>query len=149
MASGRYSIQDILNEIKWNPKHRLQDMKIVYLHRGAPGDRKSISGSDIRGWSRSFLYTQRAAIPFHRIQLIFIGEEIFFERNRSNGETKSKSRKQSGWRIALIQQCTATFPNSFRNPDACHITFQVWLISGTQPLQAAMSIFSIDCLIQY
>ncbi|NLI74228.1 MAG: DUF504 domain-containing protein [Euryarchaeota archaeon] len=74
--------RDILNELKWR-HDRLSDASIAYLHRGAPGDRRIISGSAITDLGRSFFKTAESKIPYHRIRLIMLDDEVIY---RDRGE---------------------------------------------------------------
>lgn len=74
--------RDILNEIKWRYKTSLDEAKIYYIHRGAPGDYRVMWGSEIEELSRSLIKTKDAQIPYHRIFKIEYKEEIILERER-------------------------------------------------------------------
>jgi len=74
--------RDILNELKWRHESSLDEVKIYYVHRGAPGDYRVMSGSEIKELSRSFIKTEEAQIPYHRIFKIEYEEKIIFERDR-------------------------------------------------------------------
>lgn len=60
--------KNVLDMILWHPKMEIKNCKITYVHRGAPGNLKTISGNQINYLERGFLilndYTQ---IPCHRI----------------------------------------------------------------------------------
>lgn len=72
--------REVLNELKWH-RGRLEDARITYLHRGAPGDRRTISGSEIVALERSFFTTAESRIPYHRIRLIELdGEALYVDR---------------------------------------------------------------------
>ncbi len=71
-------IRDILNKIKWTKD--LKNVTIWYVHRGALGNVKMISGGEIINIGRSFLETSTAMIPYHRITKIFYGDEVLFNR---------------------------------------------------------------------
>ncbi len=61
--------RDILNEIKW--RFDLRRCKVYYIHRGVPGDIKTVEGSSVMKIERSFLVLEGAVqdvyIPYHRI----------------------------------------------------------------------------------
>lgn len=40
--------QNIINMLKWHPKYDLSNCKITYIHRGSPGNLKTIKGSEIK-----------------------------------------------------------------------------------------------------
>ena len=73
-------IRDLLNELKWKQGYTLENVEITYVHRGAPKNRKIISGADITEIGKSFLHTNTAAIPYHRISKISYNNEIVYER---------------------------------------------------------------------
>jgi uncharacterized protein (UPF0248 family) len=72
------SIRDLLNEIKWTKD--LNKTKIWYIHRGAIDDTKIISGSKIKAIGKSFIDTDTASIPFHRIFKIVYNKKVIFKR---------------------------------------------------------------------
>jgi len=74
--------RDILNELKWRYKTSLDEAKIYYIHRGAPGDYRVMIGSEIEELNRSFIKTEESQIPYHRVFKIEYEEEIVFERER-------------------------------------------------------------------
>ena len=74
-------IRDLLNELKWKQGYTLENVEITYVHRGAPKNRKIISGTDITEIGKSFLYTNTATIPYHRISKISYNNEIVYERH--------------------------------------------------------------------
>ncbi|MBC7114279.1 MAG: uncharacterized protein PWR13_1304 [Archaeoglobi archaeon] len=72
--------KEILNEIKWRGLN-LEDCEIVYLHRGAPGDRKVVSAGEIEGIEGGFMIIRGKMIPFHRVlEIRFKGETVFKRR---------------------------------------------------------------------
>lgn len=74
--------KDILNELKWHPKRELKGAEIWYVHRGAPNNTKIILGNEIVKLMNSFMKTNRATIPYHRIFKIVYEDEIIFEREK-------------------------------------------------------------------
>jgi len=73
-----YFVRDILNKIKWTKD--LNKVTIWYVHRGALGNIKMISGDEIISIGRSFLETSTAMIPYHRITKILYENEVLFNR---------------------------------------------------------------------
>ncbi|MHB8604715.1 MAG: DUF504 domain-containing protein [Thermoplasmatota archaeon] len=60
--------REVLNELKWRDPSALARAAVRYVHRGAPGDERSVSGSQIAALHASFMgLTDGAMIPFHRI----------------------------------------------------------------------------------
>jgi uncharacterized protein (UPF0248 family) len=72
------SIRDILNEIKWTKD--LKQVTVWYIHRGAVGNMKCITGEEIIDIGKSFLQTRTAMIPFHRIVKIVFNDQTVFDR---------------------------------------------------------------------
>ncbi len=72
--------REILNELKWRHERSLEKAKIFYIHRGAPGDFRVMKGEDIIDLGRSFIETEEAKIPYHRVFKIEYDGEILLER---------------------------------------------------------------------
>lgn len=74
---------DILNKIKWTSN--LKKCEIVILHRGAPNNRKIISGEKIteikkdRFW---YMEKEEICIPMHRILEIKFDGKIIWQKER-------------------------------------------------------------------
>ncbi len=73
--------RDVLNEIKWRYSENLEGVEIWYLHRGAPGDMRMISGEEVKKIGRGALETEGATIPYHRIRRIIFNGEVVFDRD--------------------------------------------------------------------
>lgn len=79
-------VYNTLNKLKWTGK--LQDCRLVILHRGAPGDEKLILGSQITEIKKShFLYREEGRkeetyIPMHRVLRVVLEEKIIWERKK-------------------------------------------------------------------
>ena len=72
--------RDVLLKERWTVGS-LEDLSIEYINRGAPGDRSSISGSDIVNLGRSFMeLTDGTKIPFHRVTAILRKKNSIWER---------------------------------------------------------------------
>ena len=74
----------VLNELKWHPKKEFRNVKVTYIHRGAPGNRRTINSKDIVALERSFIlistekgYTR---IPYHRVTEIKQGNTVLWRR---------------------------------------------------------------------
>lgn len=73
--------RDILNELKWRHKRSLEKARVYYIHRGAPGDFRVMKGEEIEDLGRSFIKSEEAHIPYHRVFKIEYGEdEVLLER---------------------------------------------------------------------
>ncbi len=79
-------VYNTLNKLKWTGK--LQDCRLVILHRGAPGDEKPILGKQITEVKKShFLYREEGRkeetyIPMHRVLRVILGKKILWERKK-------------------------------------------------------------------
>ena len=70
--------RDVLNELKWKEDSNLNLAEIWYIHRGAPDDTKVISGKNVVKLEKSFMQTNAAMIPYHRIfKIVYNGKTIF------------------------------------------------------------------------
>ena len=74
--------KDILNELKWKGMD-MGECSIQYVHRGVPGDTKTVSGTDIADIGRSFftLYPD-TLIPYHRILKIKYKGTILYMKKK-------------------------------------------------------------------
>ena len=60
--------REVLNKLKWHPDLRFEEYFVVYLHRGAPKNEKTISCEDIAELEHSdFVTEEETHIPYHRI----------------------------------------------------------------------------------
>ncbi|MFQ5761758.1 MAG: RNA repair domain-containing protein [Candidatus Bathyarchaeia archaeon] len=63
--------KDILSRLFWDKRLQPEDYSITFIHRGAPGDSKTISCSSVTKAAKSwFLYAEGGTevfIPYHRI----------------------------------------------------------------------------------
>jgi len=75
-------IREILNELKWQEKYDFNQVEVWYVHRGATNDTKIVNGEDIIAVEKTFLQTNDALIPHHRIFKIVYAEQILFDRNK-------------------------------------------------------------------
>lgn len=79
MKKGTFP-RDVLNRLKWEEGHDIEDVRIVILHRGAPDDRMTIPGKDITSIGHMFFDTPETSIPFHRVLEIWYKREKLFEK---------------------------------------------------------------------
>jgi len=92
----KMKIKEIFNKILWDPreKERKNDYEIVFIHRGAYQDRKTIPVTMIKEVKSSmFIYVneigEETYIPFHRILEIRnrkTGEILWSKRTRESNE---------------------------------------------------------------
>ena len=71
---------DILNKLKWT--NQLDRAEIVILHRGAPDDRKTISGKEIIELGRDRFLTQDSCIPLHRVLEVRLEGKTLWRRHK-------------------------------------------------------------------
>jgi len=73
--------KNILNMVLWHPRMKINQAKISYIHRGAPGNLKTIKGSFIDRLENGFLILNDGTqIPFHRIIKIEYNDKILYIR---------------------------------------------------------------------
>ena len=76
-----------LNRLKWTGM--LERCSALFVHRGAPGDRKAISGRQITQIKKSYLYYKDSRgetfIPLHRVFEIKLDGETVWKRNTRKG----------------------------------------------------------------
>ena len=71
----------IINMILWHPEMEINEIKITYIHRGAPGDLKKINGNSLKRVERGFLIlSDGTQIPYHRIVKIEINNKILWKK---------------------------------------------------------------------
>jgi uncharacterized protein len=62
--------KEVLNEIRWR-HDALEHVVIGYLHRGAPGDQRTVEGSKVLELGRSFFRVEGpqggTSLPYHRV----------------------------------------------------------------------------------
>ena len=66
------TLRDVLNRILWDPREKVSQYCLTFIHRGAPGDARTVPVSDIEEVHSSwFLLRDRmeglVTIPFHRV----------------------------------------------------------------------------------
>jgi uncharacterized protein (UPF0248 family) len=76
MATAR----EVLNELKWREDRDFAEVMVTYIHRGAPNDEMTISGAEIESLNNSFMQTESASIPYHRIVKIEYKGTLIWER---------------------------------------------------------------------
>jgi hypothetical protein len=85
MTKGR-NVPGSPREVLSRAKHvggGFEGLAITYVHRGAPGDLKTIEGRDVIDIGRGFLELATGAmIPMHRIVEIRDGDRLLFRRKR-------------------------------------------------------------------
>jgi hypothetical protein len=66
-----HPLKNILNKLRWDTRENPENYLITYRHRGAPGDTKQISASQIMKLGKSYFTlsedSDETTIPFHRI----------------------------------------------------------------------------------
>ena len=73
--------KNMLNMVLWHPRMKINQAKISYIHRGAPGNLKTIKGSFIDRLENGFLILNDGTqIPFHRIIKIEYNDKTLYIR---------------------------------------------------------------------
>lgn len=76
--------RDVINQLKWTEGERVEEAEIFYVHRGAPGDSRSVMGADIVRLDKfCFELATGACIPYHRVYKIVYRGRVMFERYKS------------------------------------------------------------------
>jgi uncharacterized protein (UPF0248 family) len=73
----------LLNELLWHPEKSLDGVDIIYVHRGAPGDVKSVKAEEV-AFEKSFFVInnhREARIPYHRIREIKKGSGVLWKKH--------------------------------------------------------------------
>ena len=74
--------KNILNMVFWHPEMEIDHTKVSYIHRGAPGNIKKISGTSIERIDNGFLVlNDEKQIPFHRIIKIEYEDKLIWKKN--------------------------------------------------------------------
>lgn len=74
------SPREALNELKWR-RRALDRCEIEYVHRGAPGDTRVVSGAEVREIGSWAFVLDEATIPYHRVLRISVeGEDVWVRR---------------------------------------------------------------------
>lgn len=75
----------ILDLMLWHPKRDISNCKITFLHRGGPGNLKTINGSDIKKLDQGFLILEEDVhIPYHRIVKIDCENNLIWKKCGKN-----------------------------------------------------------------
>ncbi|MEE8401527.1 MAG: RNA repair domain-containing protein [Candidatus Hydrothermarchaeaceae archaeon] len=72
----------ILNELLWHPDKSMDGIGIHFVHRGAPGNIRCVSGADV-SLEKSFFViagSVETRIPYHRIREIRRGAEVLWKK---------------------------------------------------------------------
>ncbi|MFQ5648163.1 MAG: DUF504 domain-containing protein [Candidatus Aenigmatarchaeota archaeon] len=78
-------VYDVLNKLKWGG--RLGSCEIVILHRGAPGDRKTVAGGNVTQVRKGHLeYVnergEETFIPYHRVLEVRVKGKPVWEKGK-------------------------------------------------------------------
>lgn len=87
------TIRAIINRLKWSSEGGLSDCEIIILHRGAPGNLRSINGRSIKDVAPRALICEdcgeETLIPYHRVRLIKKGTKTVWANAGSTGSSAS------------------------------------------------------------
>lgn len=92
MKLGAVYPHKLLNKLKWTPGSCFDDVKVWYIHRGAPDDSRMVTGAQISSLGRRFFELVPAtfgaerstSIPYHRVLRIDYQGKMMFKKNRRN-----------------------------------------------------------------
>ncbi len=77
-------VKKLLDELRWHPEKSLEDVEIVYLHRGAPDDRRTVKATEVERLDRGYFvflhHGSEVYIPYHRVLEISKGEEVLYRK---------------------------------------------------------------------
>jgi uncharacterized protein (UPF0248 family) len=77
------SPREILNRLKWKEGEDISEATVHYIHRGAPGDTKAISGAEIKKLESYYMELDAGTcIPYHRIYKITYRGATIFEKHK-------------------------------------------------------------------
>ena len=73
--AAMHPLRKTLNKIFWDKRERIDDYILTFIHRGSPGDTRTIPLTKIvKVGSSSFTYQddseEETTIPFHRVTLV-------------------------------------------------------------------------------
>ncbi len=72
--------REILNELRWRGRNRLQEAVLRYRDRARPEGHRLIRGSDILELERRYFTTASGRLPYYKIERIEVAGEVVFER---------------------------------------------------------------------
>ncbi len=73
--------RNTINMILWHPDMKNTETKITYIHRGIPGNLKTINADSITKIERGFLVLKEGTqIPVHRIIKITNNNKILWKK---------------------------------------------------------------------
>lgn len=91
--------REVLNDLKWH-EHALAEAEITFVHRGAPGDVKHVSGADVVDLGRSFFGLRErhgvSSIPYHRVVRIERRGALVWERRKARVEAVREPERDEG-----------------------------------------------------
>lgn len=77
-------VHRLLNELMWHPDKTLEGVRITYIHRGAPDDRLTVDGAEVKRLERSHFILERGGletwIPYHRIIEVERDGEVLYRK---------------------------------------------------------------------
>lgn len=92
------TVRSVLNGLKWRPDCDFGLVEVEYIHRGVPGDVRSVKGADILDLEPWMMVIRRdaerggpvpghAAIPYHRIlRVLYDGKPVFNRSRTAEGQ---------------------------------------------------------------
>jgi len=86
------NVRETLNYLKWGEKCDFAEVLVEYVHRGAPGDTRTVRGDEIVEIGRSSFDLAGASIPYHRVVRITHNGRILFQRHADRGNISGKEK---------------------------------------------------------
>jgi len=85
----KFALEQVFNQLEWDPslKDQVEDIRIKYIHRGAPSDTITIPYTKIKDINGHYFiidteYEENTYIPFHRVLKVWNQKtgEVFYEK---------------------------------------------------------------------
>lgn len=71
----------ILDMLRWHPEMKFEDCKVTYLHRGSPGNLKTIPATNIQALEGGFMIMfDGSMVPYHRIIKIESDKRVIWKK---------------------------------------------------------------------
>ena len=80
------SLHELLSRLEWGEGVPLHELEFLVVHRGAPGDTRTLSAPEVVGRDRSYLLLEGGgAVPYHRVLEVRRGGQVLWSRGDGNG----------------------------------------------------------------
>jgi uncharacterized protein (UPF0248 family) len=76
------TIHELLSRLEWGEGITLEELEFLVVHRGAPGDVRSLAAPEVVGRDRSYLLLEGGgAVPYHRVLEVRRGGRVLWSRD--------------------------------------------------------------------